>query len=185
MLVLASSSPRRREILAAAGFEFVVRAPHIAEERASGESPVEYVRRLAYEKALAVPMHPGETILAADTTVTVGAELLEKPVDTADAARMLWLLSGRDHHVITGICLRWEARTIVDSAATRVHLTNLSEAEIAAYVATGEGMDKAGGYGIQGRASKFVDRVEGCYFNIVGLPIALVYRHLKAIGAIP
>ena len=184
MLVLASSSPRRREILAAAGFEFVVRAPNIPERRAAGESAIEYVRRLAQEKALAVAMHPGEVVLAADTTVVAGEEILEKPVDAADAARMLRLMSGRDHHVITGICLRSEARTIVDSAATRVLLSNLSEAEIAAYVATGEGMDKAGGYGIQGLASKFVERVEGCYFNIVGLPIALVYRNLKSLGAI-
>lgn len=185
MLVLASSSPRRCEILAAAGFEFVVRAPHIPEERANGESPLEYVRRLAHEKALAVPMHPGEIILAADTTVVIGDELLEKPHDAADAARMLRLLSGRVHEVITGICLRSESSTVLDAEVTRVRFVPLSDEEIATYAGSGEPMGKAGAYGIQGPASRFVDRVEGCYFNVVGLPIALVYRHLKAVGAIP
>jgi septum formation protein len=106
VLVLASSSPRRREILAAAGFEFEVRVPDILEQRAADEPAVDYVRRLAHEKALAVATHPGEIVLAADTTVMAGEELLEKPVDAGDAARMLRLMSGRDHHVITGICLR-------------------------------------------------------------------------------
>lgn len=185
MLVLASSSPRRREILAAAGFDFVVRAPHIPEERAEGESPVEYVRRLAYEKALAVPMNPDETILAADTTVVIGADVLEKPRDASDAARMLRLLSGQVHDVITGICLRRGERVHVDAASTRVQFAKLRDAEIAEYVGSGECMGKAGAYGIQGLASKFVERVEGCYFNVVGLPIALVYRNLKSLGAIP
>ena len=180
MLVLASNSPRRREILTAAGFEFVVRVPDIAEEHRPGEPPVEYVRRLAEQKAFAVPMNPGDTILAADTTVVVEGQLLEKPRDAPDAVRMLTLLSGREHEVITGICLRSETRTIVDAAVTRVRFVALIQQEIDAYVASGEPMDKAGAYAIQGLASKFIERVEGCYFNVVGLPIALVYRHLKS-----
>jgi septum formation protein len=185
VLVLASSSPRRREILTAAGFDFVVRAPEIPEVRATGESPIDYVRRLAREKAHAVPMNPGETILAADTTVVIGDELLEKPRDAWDATRMLRLLSGAVHEVITGTCVRHGERTLVDATATRVQFAKLSDAEIAEYIASGEPMGKAGAYGIQGLASKFVERVEGCYFNVVGLPVALVYRSLKAIGAIP
>jgi len=182
VLVLASTSPRRREILTAAGFEFSVRAPQIPEEREPGESPVAYVRRLAEQKALAVPINPGEIILAADTTVVVADELLEKPRDASNAARMLALLSGRVHEVITGICLRSESRKIVDAEITRVRFATLSEAEIAWYVGTGEPMDKAGAYAIQGFASKFIERVDGCYFNVVGLPIALVYRRLKEFG---
>ncbi|HYK64058.1 MAG TPA: Maf family protein [Patescibacteria group bacterium] len=185
MLVLASSSPRRREILTAAGFDFIVRAPEIPEVRRAPESPIDYVRRLAYEKARAVPMNPGETILAADTTVVIGEELLEKPRDAWDATRMLLLLSDATHDVITGICLLHGERTMVDATVTRVQFAKLSDAEIAEYIASGEPMGKAGAYAIQGLASKFVERVEGCYFNVVGLPVALVYRNLKAIGAIP
>jgi len=180
VLVLASNSPRRREILTAAGFDFVVRVPGIAEERLPGEPPIQYVRRLAEQKAFAVPLNPGEIILAADTTVVVEDQLLEKPRDASDAARMLAVLSGREHEVITGICLRSDARTVVDAATTRIRFAALSQEEIDAYVASGEPMDKAGAYAIQGLASKFIERVEGCYFNVVGLPIALVYRHLKS-----
>ena len=124
-------------------------------------------------------MNPGEIILAADTTVVVEDQLLEKPRDAADAARMLALLSGREHEVITGICLRTDLRTTVDAAVTRVRFAALTQQEIDTYLASGEPMDKAGAYAIQGLASKFIERVEGCYFNVVGLPIALVYRHLK------
>jgi len=140
---------------------------------------VDYVRRLAEEKALAVAIYAGEIVLAADTVVVVGEQVLEKPRDQADALRMLRLLSGRVHEVLTGICLRSESRKIVDAATTRVRFVRLSEAEIAAYVESGEPMDKAGGYAIQGLASKFIDRIEGCYFNVVGLPVAMVYEHLK------
>ena len=151
----------------------------MSEQRRPGESPLDYVRRLAEEKAFAVEMRAGEVVLAADTVVVVDDHLLEKPRDQADAIRMLRLLSGREHEVLTGICLRSESRKIVDAASTRVRFVPLSEAEIAEYANSGEPMDKAGAYAIQGLASKFIDRVEGCYFNVVGLPIALVYRHLK------
>ncbi|HYL38319.1 MAG TPA: Maf family protein [Bryobacteraceae bacterium] len=179
MLVLASTSPRRQQILRDAGVAFVVRAPNVPEERRNGESPLEYVRRLAHEKACAVPRAPGEVVLAADTVVVLDEHVLEKPLDAPDARRMLALLSGRVHEVITGICLRSNTRIIVDVEVTRVHFVELAEEEMAAYVASGEPMDKAGAYAIQGLASKFIDRVEGCYFNVVGLPVALVYRRLK------
>ena len=179
MLVLASNSPRRQQILNDAGIPFIVRAQSVVEQRRPRESPVDYVRRLAEEKAFAVPLHAGEVVLAADTTVVVDEHVLEKPCDEADAVRMFQLLSGREHAVITGICLRSPSRKIVDAAMTRVHLAALSHKEVVVYAQSGEPMDKAGAYAIQGLASKFVDRIEGCYFNVVGLPIALVYQHLK------
>jgi len=179
VLILASKSPRRQQILRDAGVSFGVRAAEVHEEREPDESPVEYVRRLAEEKTYAVLMYPGEIVLGADTVVVVDGEVLEKPQNDADAVRMLGLLSGREHEVITGICLRTETRTIIDTATTRVRFVKLTKKEIEAYVATGEPTDKAGGYAIQGLASKFIDRIEGCYFNVVGLPVALVYQYLK------
>jgi septum formation protein len=179
VLVLASKSPRRQQILRAAGIPFVVRAPDVVEERAPSESPLDYVRRLAEEKAFAVPLLSGEVILGADTTVVIDDHVLEKPHDTADAARMLGLLSGREHQVITGICLRSDSHKIVDVVTTRVRFVTLTREELDAYAASGEPMDKAGAYAIQGLASKFIDRIEGEYFNVVGLPVALVYRHWR------
>ncbi len=181
MLVLASKSPRRQQILRDAGLSFVVRPSDVPEQRHPSESPADYVRRLAQEKAFAVPLSTGEIVLGADTVVVVDSQVLEKPIDAADATRMLGLLSGREHEVITGICLRSDTRTIVDVATTRVRFVPLTREEIEAYVASGEPMDKAGAYAIQGLASKFIDRVEGSYSNVVGLPVSLVYRHLKEI----
>lgn len=166
----------------AAGFTFIVRPPHIEEIRVPQEGPEAYVTRLAREKAHAVTLAAGEVILSADTVVVVDGQVLEKPRDADDATRMLTLLSGREHQVMTGICLRSESREAVDVAVTRVRFIELTPAEIAAYVASGEPMDKAGAYAIQGLASKFVEWIEGCYFNIVGLPISLVYRRLKQLG---
>ena len=182
MLILASNSPRRQQLLEAAGIPFIVRVPNIPEELRPQESPDEYVRRLAEQKAYAVSMNAGEVVLAGDTVVVVDGQILEKPRDPADALRMLRLLSGREHEVLTGICLRAAGQRIVDSATSRVRFVQLSESELAAYVASGEPMDKAGAYAIQGLASRFIDRVEGDYCNIVGLPISLVYRHLKSLG---
>lgn len=179
MLILASKSPRRREILQAAGIPFDVRAADIPEVRRAGEPPVEYVRRLAREKASAVARAPEETILGADTIVLAGNEVLEKPVDQADAVRMLRRLSGREHQVITGICIIGPRGQSLDSESTAVRFIPLAEDEIESYVASGEPMDKAGAYAIQGLASKFIDRIEGDYYNVVGLPIARVYRHLR------
>lgn len=177
-LVLASRSPRRAELLAAAGIEFTVRAADIDETPRDGEEPRAYVLRLAEEKARAVEAGGDETVLAADTTVVLGNEIMGKPADAADAARMLRALAGRRHEVITAICLRRGDRVVPDIASTSVWFTPLSEAEIADYVASGEPMDKAGAYGIQGLASKFIERIEGSYTNVVGLPVSLVYRCL-------
>jgi len=134
--------------------------------------------RLAREKAAAVALDSGRIVLGADTTVVIEGEILGKPADASDAARMLRRLSGRVHEVITGICIHGQ---VVDAAATRVWFAPLSETEIADYVATGDPMDKAGAYGIQGLASKFIPRIEGCYFNVMGLPISLVYSHLRVL----
>lgn len=179
MLILASKSPRRQEILRNAGIPFVVRAPDVEEVRFAGESPESYVRRLAVQKAGAVDREPGDIVLGADTVVVAGGEVLEKPVDTADAERMLRLLSGRRHEVLTGICLLGGGLELSDLAITQVRFHTLSAAEIAAYAASGEPADKAGAYAIQGLASKFIQGIDGCYFNVVGLPIALVYQHLR------
>jgi septum formation protein len=183
MLVLASQSPRRREILTAAGIDFVARPANVPEEHRRNESPESYVLRLAEAKAIAVETGPGDIVLGADTVVVAGGQILEKPRDYADAVRMLALLSGREHDVITGICLLQGERKILDTARTRVFFATLSEADIATYVASSEPMDKAGAYAIQGLASKFIHRIEGDYFNVVGLPVALVYGHLKSLGA--
>lgn len=179
MLVLASKSPRRQQILRDAGIPFVVRSADIPEKRHPKESPSDYVRRLAEEKAYAVTLVAEEVVLGADTVVVVDGQVLEKPTDTKDAIRMLGLLSGREHEVITGICLRSGTSKIVDLASTRVHFVPLTPQEIEAYAASGEPMDKAGAYAIQGLAAKFIDRVEGSYSNVVGLPVALVYRYWR------
>ena len=184
-LVLASQSPRRRELLATAGILFTIRIREVEETRAPGEPPEAYVRRLARAKADAVWESRDEIVLGADTIVVLGdvlePEVLEKPRDAADARDMLRRLSGREHTVITGICLRHPHGTEVDSSATQVRFTPMTDAEIDAYVATGEPMDKAGAYAIQGLASKFIERVEGCYFNVIGLPLSQVYRYLKTL----
>jgi septum formation protein len=181
-LVLASTSPRRRELLALAGFQFTVRASPVEEVRAPGEDPREYVTRLARSKAEASYREdPGEIVLGADTTVVLDDRVLEKPHHAAGAKAMLRALSCREHVVMTGICLKHPSRTILDCQSTRVSFIALDEKEIDEYVASGEPMDKAGAYAIQGLASKFVDRVEGCYFNVMGLPVSLVYQHVKAI----
>jgi septum formation protein len=179
MLVLASRSPRRREILEQAGIPFVVRAAEVDETPLPGEPPRDYVARVARLKAAAAAAGDGEIILGADTTVVIQGEMLGKPEDPADAIRMLELLSGQRHQVLTGICLLSAARRIEDCAETSVWFAPLSRQEIAGYAASGEPMDKAGAYAIQGLASKFVRRIEGCYFNVMGLPVALVYHHLR------
>jgi septum formation protein len=178
MLVLASQSPRRAEILRQAGIPFTTRIAPVDETPLPREKPEDYVRRLAEEKALAVEAAPEETVLGADTTVVVGGEMLGKPMDAADARRMLEALAGRRHEVLTGICLRRGTARIRDCAVTQVWFGPMTPREIEDYVASGEPMDKAGAYAIQGLASKFIERIDGCYFNVVGLPVALVYRHL-------
>ncbi|MDP9052874.1 MAG: Maf family protein [Acidobacteriota bacterium] len=175
-LVLASKSPRRAELLAAAGIEFTVRVTDIDETPRECEAARDYVLRVAGEKARAVKTEPGEIVLAADTTVVLDGQILGKPADAADAVRMLRALAGRRHEVMTGICLRQGDRVLTDCAATAVWFHPLAQAEIEDYVASGEPMDKAGAYGIQGLASRFIERIEGSYSNVVGLPVALVWR---------
>ncbi len=182
MLVLASRSPRRSELLRQAGLQFIVRIPGVAESRLSGEWPEDYVRRLAVEKARAATADPAEFVLAADTVVVADGEVLEKPRCVDDAAHMLRRLSGRTHTVLTGVCLLHAGVERAAVEATRVVFTPMTDEEVLAYTASGEPMDKAGAYAIQGRASKFIERIEGCYFNVVGLPVSLVYRLLKAAG---
>ncbi|MGO4884589.1 MAG: Maf family protein [Bryobacteraceae bacterium] len=182
MIVLASRSPRRREILQNAGIPFVVRSIEVDETPLPGEDARDYVTRIAREKAHAVSVAPGEIVLAADTTVAIHDEILAKPLDAGDARRMLRKLSGERHEVLTGICLRSADRVIEDRAETRVWFAPLTDKEIDDYTASGEPMDKAGAYAIQGLASKFIERIEGCYFNVMGLPVATVYRHLRTLG---
>jgi septum formation protein len=210
MLVLASASPRRRELLTQAGFTFEVHPAHIPESPKPNEDPIAYVVRLAREKAEAAyavlsrdatpdPLRQAQgrpstavaaatsaqddslVVLGADTTVVLDGLILGKPEDAADAARMLRLLSGRTHRVITGVAVVTAARTEVSAEVTAVKFLTLSDEEIAAYIATGEPMDKAGAYAIQGRAAKWIPRIEGDYFNVVGLPIALVSTLLESI----
>jgi septum formation protein len=182
MIVLASQSPRRKEILAQAGIPFTVRVPAIEEVPSDGEAPEAYVERLAREKAAAVPASPDEWVLAADTTVVADGHILEKPHSAADAARMLRFLSGREHVVLTGVCLRHSGREWAGVESTAVRFSALAEADVEAYAGSGEPMDKAGGYAIQGLASKYIERIDGCYYNVVGLPVSRVYRMLRAAG---
>lgn len=180
-LILASASPRRREILHNAGIRCRVRPAHVDERLLPRETPKAHVLRLAQLKAEAA-RRPGEWVLGADTVVVVGKNILGKPRNARDAARMLGLLSGRVHRVLTGICLLAGAAPRLDVAETRVWFRRLNREEIREYVASGEPLDKAGAYAIQGLASKFVERIEGCYFNVMGLPVSRVYRLLHAVA---
>jgi len=186
-LILASASPRRRELLRLAGFDFEARPSGIEEKRRGGESGEEFALRAAREKALQVAASaPSESlVLGADTVVIVNGEVLGKPAGPDDAARMLRLLSGVTHRVITGVCLvRAPDRIeVLTPSVTLVTFRRLDEQEIREYVSSGEPLDKAGAYGIQGLASKFVTRIEGCYFNVVGLPVTLVYELIREAGA--
>ena len=183
MLVLASQSPRRAELLRNARIAFKIDAADIDEQQREGESPTEMVVRLAREKARVVAgRRPNDLVLGADTTVAIKNEVLAKPRDRDDAAAMLRRLSGRTHSVTTGVCLIGHGRDIARLESTLVHMVEISEAEIREYVATGEPMDKAGAYAIQGMASRWVNRIEGCYFNVVGLPVPLVYSMLREAG---
>lgn len=208
-LILASASPRRAELLRAAGIQFDVLPPDVDESVLPGETAERHVRRLAEAKARAVvPRAGGRRVLSADTVVVVGGEILGKPVDDGDARRMLRMLSGRSHEVLTGVCLlRYEgdrgkreggteedrgdwAQAIghgellaaSEVAVTTVEVAPLTEAEIDWYVASGEPRDKAGAYAIQGLASRFMTRIDGSYSNVVGLPVAIVYRMCTKAG---
>jgi septum formation protein len=184
MLVLASASPRRQELLRNAGIPFVLQPTDIPEVPQEQEAPKSFAERMAREKARAVcRRRPDDYILGADTIVVVDGAILGKPRGTPDAVRMLRLLSGRRHQVITGVCLIGPKPGTgfedVRSETTIVTMDNISDDDIRSYVSTGEPMDKAGGYAIQGGASRWVSRIEGDYFNVVGLPVSLVYRMLQ------
>lgn len=186
VLILASASPRRQELLREAGIAFEVHPAHIAEERAADEAPRVYACRLAQEKARAVAAKfPGRFVLGADTIVMAGDEVLEKPRDAADAARMLRILSGRGHAVVTAVSLASpEGGADTRCATTEVFFRKLREEEIERYVAGGEPMDKAGAYAIQGGAGPWVQRIEGEYSNVVGLPLSLLTEILRSCGLV-
>ncbi len=180
-LVLASASPRRADLLTSAGFVFEVRAVAVDESVRPGEGAAEYVRRLAAVKAetAADPSRFDEVVLGADTAVSIDGAILGKPRDDVDAAAMLRQLTGRAHEVLTGVALRHDGRTVSEVARTVVQFAQLSEEDLAWYVASGEPRDKAGAYGIQGLASRFIERIDGSYTNVVGLPVALVVRLVR------
>ena len=185
MLVLASSSPRRQELLRNAGITFTTARPAgVAEVLRPGEAALDYAQRLARDKARVVrpQVTTIDVVLGADTVVVVDEHILEKPADAADAARMLRLLSGRTHQVTTGVCLIGDGFEDVRAETTEVTFVRLTEEEIAMYVAHGEPMDKAGAYAIQGIASRWICRLDGCYFNVVGLPVPLLCRMLRDHG---
>lgn len=184
-LILASSSPRRQELLRAAKIPFAVRVANVPEKIEDNESPRAYAERLAFQKAEAVwKDSPDSLVLGADTIVVVDEHILEKPADAADARRMLRMISGRTHQVMTSVCLLGQEIRDIRTETTRVFVTEIPGHEIDDYVAHGEPMDKAGAYAIQGIASRWIPRIEGCYFNVVGLPVPLVYRMLRQHGAI-
>jgi septum formation protein len=182
-LILASSSPRRRELLAQAGYTFTVESADIDESERPNESPADYVRRLAKEKAQAVfARHTPQLdliVLGADTTVVCEGRILAKPADAADAKRMLQHLSGRTHQVLTGIAAVTHAGTTSAVESTDVTFAEIPASELDLYCATAEPLDKAGAYGIQGYAARWIPRIEGDYFNVMGLPIARVVRLLE------
>ncbi|HST11307.1 MAG TPA: Maf family protein [Terriglobales bacterium] len=196
-LILASASPRRQELLRAAGIAITVQPTNIPEVPLDGETAKTFAERLAHEKAWSIfKQHPTDFVLGADTVVVVDKEILGKPRNPADAERMLRLLSGRTHEVITAVCVMGSKTNApaapkpetalgdTRSETTVVTMNAMNDDEIRAYVATGEPMDKAGAYAIQGMASRWIPRIEGDYSNVVGLPVALVYRMLKEAGGI-
>jgi septum formation protein len=184
-IVLASGSPRRQELLKDAGIEFVVRPANIEEVQRTGEGAAYFAERMAREKARAIRASaPESVVLGADTIVVARDQVLGKPTDAADAVRMLRLLSNRQHFVITSVCLIGADFEDVRSEKTAVDFAALTDADIRDYVATGEPMDKAGAYAIQGRASRWIEKIEGDYFNVVGLPVDLVLRMLREHGSL-
>ena len=183
-LILASASPRRRELLTQAGYVFDVEAADVDETPRANEAPAAYVKRLAGEKARAIlARHDGFQgkllVLGADTTVVCDREILAKPDDTAHAKEMLRKLSGRTHEVLTGIAAATRERVISDVETTEVGFSEISDAELDRYCATREPLDKAGAYGIQGYAARWIPRIDGDYFNVMGLPIARVVRLIE------
>jgi septum formation protein len=186
--ILASSSPRRRELLATIGLEFDVIPSHIPEQRGDTETPEEYVARLSREKARAVAnQYPARWVIAADTTVVLGDQVLEKPVDPDDARRMLTTIAGETHVVYTGVTLRRMEPHYADThvTTTEVRMLELTPHDIDWYVATGEPLDKAGAYAAQGVGGMFIDSIHGSFTNVVGLPLASLFQMLRKAGVDP
>ena len=181
-IVLASSSPRRHELLARLGLTFAIAHPDIDETPRPGEDPIDYVSRLAVEKADAVRAPADALVIAADTTVEVDGDILGKPEDPAEARAMLRRLSGRSHVTHTAVAARLDGATVHDAITTSVTFVELTDADIEWYVATGEPLDKAGAYAVQGAAGAFVERIDGSVSNVVGLPLHLVTRLAAQLG---
>lgn len=187
-LILASASPRRRELLASIGLEFDVLPSNVPEVHREGEAPEEYVARLSRDKAEALAKaHPARWVIAADTTVLLGDQLLEKPADAADAARMLATIAGQTHIVYTGVTLENAERDYRETrvAESEVRMLPLSAEEIEWYVRTGEPLDKAGAYAVQGIGAMFIESIHGSYTNVVGLPLATLFLMLRRAGIDP
>jgi septum formation protein len=182
-VVLASQSPRRRELLTLVGIRHEIRPANIDESYFAGEVPSAHAERLARGKAEAISA-PDAVTIGSDTIVVVDGDVLGKPLDERDAARMLRRLSGRSHIVITAVAVGWEGRLVSDVEEVTVTFRALSEADIAAYIATGEPMDKAGAYGIQGYGATIVERVDGDYFAVMGLPLNRLARLLESLGLV-
>ena len=178
-LILASQSPRRRELLGLFRRDFSVKVADIDEKMDENAAPYDEVARVSRDKAMAIPCAPGDVIIAADTIVVCENQVLGKPRDTADAARMLRLLSDRDHQVMTGMTVRSLEKTVTVTEVTDIHFRALSQEEIDAYIATGEPMDKAGSYGIQGGAALFAEKMVGDYYNVMGLPVCRLWKILQ------
>ena len=181
-LILASQSPRRRELLGLFHIPFAVRVADIDETMDPEKTPYDEVARVSLQKALAVSREADDVVIAADTIVVCGGQVLGKPADEADAYRMLRLLSGREHQVMTGMAVLRGDRQIVCTEVTDIHFRELSDREITAYIRTGEPMDKAGSYGIQGGAALFAEKLVGDYYNVMGLPVCRLDRILKTIA---
>ena len=184
-LILASQSPRRRELLSRLGLHFHVHAADIDETLEPDLPAYEQVARLSVKKAAAVAAadaREGDVVVAADTVGVLDGKILGKPRDQQEAREMLTALSGREHQVMTGVTVRKDGHAVTDTVVTHVHFRPLEQAEIEAYVASGEPMDKAGAYGIQGLASIFVDRLDGDYYNVMGLPLCRLCEMLRSAG---
>lgn len=179
-IVLASGSPRRSEIMESVGWKFTKDVPDIDETELPSEEPDVYVQRLALTKARTIAgRHPGKIVLGADTTVVIDDQIIGKPVDVADAKRMLTMLSGRWHEVLTGVAITQNGDSRVGLQRTRVKFVEMSDAEIDFLVELGDPLDKAGAYAVQAQAALFIEGIEGDYWNVVGLPISLVYRLIR------
>ena len=181
-LILASASPRRKELLSLFGVPFVIRAADIDEAMDPAKAPFDEVARVSRLKALATEHEVDDVVIAADTIVVCGGEVLGKPRDEEDARRMLRLLSGRDRQVMTGVTVLRGGETVTFTEVTDLHFRELSEKEVCRYVASGEPMDKAGSYGIQGGAALFVDRMHGDYYNVMGLPVCRLWLMLQQLA---